>query len=665
MLVNKNLGIRLFNPKFSHPKSYWLLIFCNDFITKALEKMKKFFAPLFALFLLNNVNAQDFCATQMPEEMITWLRDYKADNPGANYYKSTNDIVYLPIKVHIAGTDAGGGYYKLGTLLDAMCTLNRQYEPYDWQFYIYDEINYINSDNLYNHTGNYQSIINSQSVSNVINIFFVANPSGACGYYSSWGGPQNTSGGGRQGFIAINNSCAQDGNTTIAHELGHFFSLPHTFYGWEGRSDTDAPRSTDERVNGSNCNSSGDYFCDTPADFLSDRWNCPYNMTKTDYVGDLYNPDGSLYMSYANDECADHHSNEQIDAIHSYLNDRRGYLLNHTFPNYPIIMDSSETLFPPTGATGVPSNYVNLKWKAIAGASHYHVQGTRSNNINNLSIDTIVTDTSMIIRDLLVGYTYRWRVRAFNKYSTCSPYTIFSTFITTSPTNIVPVIDIQPITCSGAYDGSINVSVNGAQGPYQYEWSNGSSASEVTFLNEGNYIVTVTDGNNESLVLSIDIAEPDPIDLELSLNGTSLIAQTTGGTMPYTYSWSTGASSAGIVVSPGSTYSVTITDKNGCTSTKSFTYTGINQLDASTSLRVYPNPTAGASSFSIELVAPQAIQATVQVLDNAGRVVYATNQQFETGLNVTEVPVADLSSGLYFVRIVGKDVVKTTKLLVY
>ncbi len=627
--------------------------------------MKKFFAPLFALFFIGNVSAQNFCATEMPEGMTTWLRDYKAQNPGANYNKSTDDITYLPIKVHIAGTNAGGGYYKLGTLLDAMCTVNEQYAPYGWQFYMYEDINYINSDALYNHTGNYQTIINAQSVPDVINMFFVADPSGACGYFSGWGGPSNPSGGGRQGFIAINNSCGQDENTTVAHELGHFFSLPHTFSGWEGRSISAAPRSTDERVNGSNCNSSGDFFCDTPADFISDRWRCPYTLTKTDFVGDPYNPDGTLYMSYANDECADYHSPEQVDAIKSYLASRRGSLLDVPFPNYPFITDTSVTLFPPTGATGVPANYVNLKWKEIAGASHYHVQGTRSNNINNLTIDTVVTDTSIILNDLDAGFTYRWRVRAFNNYSTCSPYTIFSTFITTAPTTISPIINIDPITCNGAFDGSINVAVNGGQGPFQFEWSNGSFSSEVTFLDEGNYLVTVTDNSNESLVLSIDIAEPDPIELELVLNGTSLIAQTSGGTLPYTYDWSNGASSAGIVATLGNTYSVTITDNNGCSTSKTFTYVGISQLDAATSLRVFPNPTTGAGSFSIEFTAPQAIEATIQVLDNAGRVIYTAPEQFKAGLNISQVPVASLSSGLYFVRIISNDVVKTTKLLVY
>ncbi len=627
--------------------------------------MKKFFAPLFALLIISNANAQNFCATDMPVEMTSWLRDYKAVNQGPYTNKSTS-ITYLPIKVHIVGTNAGGGYYKLGTLLDAMCTLNRQYAPYDWQFYIYDEINYINSDALYNHTGSYQSIINAQSVANVINMFFVADPSGACGYFSSFGGPQNPGGGGRQGFIAINNSCAGDENSTIAHELGHFFSLPHTFYGWEGRSATDAPRSSDERVNGSNCNSSADFFCDTPADFISDRWNCPYTLTKNDFQGNPYNPDGSLYMSYANDACQDHHSVEQVDAIKAYLSDRRSYMLGINFPNYPIITDTSATLFPPTGATGVPANYVNLKWKMVPGATHYQIQGTRSNNINNLTIDTLVSDTSLIFTDLLPGYTYRWRVRAFNKYSTCSPYTIFSTFVTTAPTSIIPIVDIDPISCNGAFDGNITVSVSGGQGPYQYEWSNGSTSSQLTFVDEGNYLVTVTNSSNESLVLSIDVAQPDPINLDLVLNGTSLTIQANGGVLPYTYSWSTGSTAAGIVATAGSTYSVTITDRNGCTATKSYNYVvGINQVDAASSLRVYPNPAASAAGFAVEFTTPQAVNATIEVVDNAGRNVYTGTENFISGVNIAQIPVSQLSSGLYFVRVVSKEGVKTTKLLVY
>ncbi len=629
--------------------------------------MKNLFAPLLSLFIISNVFAQEPCATTMPDDMVTWLHNYKANNAGPYYSKSSTDgITYLPVKVHIAGNDLGGGYYKFSTLLDAFCTLNDQYRPYNWQFYIYEDINYIDSEVLNQHQQGYTGIISSNSVPNVINMFFVDDPNGACGYFAGFGGPSTPGTGQRQGYIAINNSCGQDENSTIAHELGHFFSLPHTFSGWEGRAATAAPRSTDERANGSNCGTAGDRFCDTPADFISDRWNCPYTLTKNDFLGNPYAPDGALYMSYANDACQNYHSQEQLDAMRSYLADERDYLLSINFPNYPIIVDTAKTIYPPTGATGIPANYVNLKWKSVAGATNYLLEATRSNNPNILAIDTIVTDTSMIFTDLDPGFTYRWRVRAFNKYSTCSPYTIYSSFVTKVPTSLNPQINIDPITCAGSFDGSISLNINGGQGPYNFSWADGSTTSSLTFLEEGSYQVTVTDNSNESLVLNIDIADPDSLKVELVVTGNNLVAQTSGGTAPYSFNWSTGGNGAAIQPTPGGTYSVTITDNNGCSTVKTYSLpVGLNQIDAASSLRVYPNPTAGATSFSVALTVPQALTGTIEVIDNAGRMVYNTKQNFASGLNVTQVPLAQLSPGVYFVRVVSQDVVKTTKLLVY
>ncbi|CAN5316997.1 hypothetical protein BH09BAC1_BH09BAC1_20080 [soil metagenome] len=627
--------------------------------------MKNLLTPLLLLFFFSNVFSQpNSCATEMPEEMMSWLKEYKMNSNGPYINKAEDEITYLPIKVHIAGNDLGGGHYKMSTLLDALYTLNTQYLPYNWQFYIYGNINYINSDVLNQHTSGYQTIINNQAAPDLINIFFVANPSGACGYFTGYGGAQG-SGSGRQGYVAINNSCAANKNSTIAHELGHYFSLPHTFYGWENRGVTAAPKSTDERVNGSNCSTTGDYFCDTPADFISDRWNCPYSLTKTDYVGTPYNPDGTLFMSYSNDACQNHHSPEQLDAMRSYLPDRRGYLLNYTFPNYAYIIDTAHTIFPANGAMNVPANYVNLKWDLVPGATHYLLEATRSNNPNILAIDTIVTDTSLLFTNLDAGYTYRWRVRAFNNYSTGSPFTLYSTFSTSTATTLNPVINVDPVSCSGAFDGGILVNINGGQGPYNYQWSDGSSTSQLTYLDEGTYLVTVTDGSNQRIVLSIDISEPAPLDVNLALGGSTLVAQITGGTPPYTYAWSTGETGVTTTANTTGNYSVTITDANGCTANKTFGYVGISQVDAASSLRVYPNPTAGATSFAIEFTVPQAITATIEVLDNTGRSVYSAPQSFSTGLNVTNVPVAQLSSGIYFVRIVSQEVVKTTKLMVY
>lgn len=607
----------------------------------------------------------------MPEEDIAWLRNYKLNNQGPYSQKMSDEVTYLPVKVHIVGTNNGANYYKIGSLLDAFCTLNNQFAPYGWQFYIYQDINYINNDNLYYHRNSYNGTINSNSVQSVINMFFVGfDPTGynVCGYYSRGNGPQNISGNGRQGVVVIGNGCAGNGNSTIAHELGHFFSLPHTFFGWEGRSATAAPRITDERVSGSNCNTSGDFFCDTPADYLSDRWSCPYApRSKNDFEGTPYAPDGALYMSYANDACQNYFSEEQLDAMRAYLTSERPYLLSANYPGYAVITDSAAPSYPDSAATGIPSNYVNLKWRRVPGADYYHLQVTRSLNPNNMQVDTVIaSDTSILLTNLDPGFTYRWRVRAFNKYSTCSGYSTFRPLTTVGPTNLTPIIDIESISCNGAFDGSISLDVTGGTGPYVYTWANGISTSILTFLDKGNYMVTITDNNNESLALCIDVAEPDPLVVDIVPNGNTLIAEVTGGTLPYTFAWSTGETSAGIVAQPSNSYTVVITDKNGCTVSKTYNaLVGINQVDALGSIRVYPNPTLGASSFTVEFAAPQAVNATIEVLDNAGRRVYQTQKHFVSGTNTTQVPANELSPGLYFVRVTGQNVVQTTKLLVY
>ena len=83
--------------------------------------------------------------------------------------------------------------------------------------------------------------------------------------------------------------------STIAHELGHYFSLQHTF----------ANHGT-ELVNGSNCSTAGDNICDTPADPFIDGValtnyispSCVFISEEKDANGDYYDPDVSNIMSY-------------------------------------------------------------------------------------------------------------------------------------------------------------------------------------------------------------------------------------------------------------------------------------------------------------------------------------------------------------------------------
>jgi len=152
-----------------------------------------------------------------------------------------------------------------------------------------------------------------------------------------------------------------------------------------------------------------------------------------------------------------------------------------------------------------------------------------------------------------------------------------------------PVLQISNIATTSANcnknDGSANASATGGTAALTYSWSaSGGSGATVSGLTAGNYTLTVTDANGCSLSNTVTINSTNGPSLLASAttilcNGQSgnVTATASNGTLPYTYSWSTGATSvttatqATLANQQAAIYSVTITDKNGCTSTSSIT----------------------------------------------------------------------------------------------
>lgn len=130
---------------------------------------------------------------------------------------------------------------------------------------------------------------------------------------------------------------------------------------------------------------------------------------------------------------------------------------------------------------------------------------------------------------------------------------------------------IQP-DCHGNL-GSISVGAAYGTEPYTFEWSNGQTGSSISGLEPGTYTVTITDANGCTRTRNFNIQEPSLPQLSISGGscGGTLSASTSGGTAPYTYEWSTGDSTATIDYTAGGTYTVTVTDTNGCTSTETIT----------------------------------------------------------------------------------------------
>ena len=149
----------------------------------------------------------------------------------------------------------------------------------------------------------------------------------------------------------------------------------------------------------------------------------------------------------------------------------------------------------------------------------------------------------------------------------------------TQPTAITLTNTSVNVNCNGGTTGSINLTVSGGTTPYTYNWG-GVVTEDRTNLAAGIYTVTVTDANSCTATRSVTITQPTAITLtntsvNVSCNGGtngSIDLTVAGGTMPYTYNWGGVVTEDRTNLTAG-VYTVTVTDANSCTATRSVTIT--------------------------------------------------------------------------------------------
>ncbi|MFZ7115670.1 MAG: PKD domain-containing protein [Bacteroidota bacterium] len=145
------------------------------------------------------------------------------------------------------------------------------------------------------------------------------------------------------------------------------------------------------------------------------------------------------------------------------------------------------------------------------------------------------------------------------------------------PTAVSIISSTIPVSCNGGDDGTASAIASGGTAGYTYQWSPAGGQSNVaTGLSTGNYIVTATDAYGCTSTTSAFIDEPDPIVLNSTINSVacygdstgSININVTGGTTGYSYQWTPSIGTTANVTSlPAGSYSVMVTDLNGCTST--------------------------------------------------------------------------------------------------
>ena len=366
------------------------------------------------------------CGTPPPsEEDMQQIRDFVATGISAKARAKTTAVDSIPLTIHIVGQNDGSGYYDINTLFPLICNLNTQYTPVGFYFFIAWPIRYINNTNFYDHNigGGYQMMLGN-NVPNTVNVYFVDDPAGNCGYFYK---PGNA--------VAIAKSCASANSTTVTHELGHFFNLPHTFLKWEGGTPSAADQENVARTGANaNCNSTADLFCDTPPDYISNRWNCPYTGTQLmDPTGATFTPDGTFYMSYSNDACQNKFSTQQIGAMQNNLYGVRTDLFTGAYPVYsamsvPVITAPVSVMY---------SNTKTVSWNPVPGAEYYLVKISTQANPSLVQQEALTSTTSLNVTiNLFPGTNYLVTITPYRGKNVCGTMTASQVFTYSTATSI-------------------------------------------------------------------------------------------------------------------------------------------------------------------------------------------------------------------------------------
>ncbi|WP_293685011.1 SdrD B-like domain-containing protein, partial [Spirosoma sp. 48-14] len=249
------------------------------------------------------------------------------------------------------------------------------------------------------------------------------------------------------------------------------------------------------------------------------------------------------------------------------------------------------------------------------------------------------------------AYSYQWRNAAGSVVATSQNLTNASpgsyTVIVTDATGCTalasanisnlsgPQVSGVPtnVKCYGTQTGGVVLSVTGGTPPIGYQWSNGATTKDLSNVGAGVYTVTARDANGCVAVQSFTITQPTEIAAVFQptyptctnpSGGSLSLVSISGGTSPYSYTWSTGAMTASINGLSGGTYTLTIKDALGCIASP---------------LAVLPTPT-GCSGFDLALTKKLATGQSSTVVAG-GTVTFTIAVINQGGVDATNVQVTD------------------------
>ena len=232
------------------------------------------------------------------------------------------------------------------------------------------------------------------------------------------------------------------------------------------------------------------------------------------------------------------------------------------------------------------------------GGNVYYAQTSNWNRIGAVQTDSLEDTAQFTIPIGLPIGTYSLVVSA-NGFA--SNPVIFTT--TYTRLNVIATPGNE--SCIGGNNGTATCTVSGGVTPYTYSWSTGGTTSSISGLTVGKYKITVTDKNGCTASDSATVGQPNPLAASASqltsvlcAGGSTGIATgtTTGGTKPYTYTWSNSMTGATISGLSAGTYSLTVYDSCGNSSTATVSISQPPVLSISMASQVNPLCYGGSGS---------------------------------------------------------------------
>jgi hypothetical protein len=383
---------------------------------------------IFSLSFVNNAISQHFkrgvCGVHS-HHMDEMEKLYPNDEKGVQNF-DRNATIHVPIQFHLVANDAGTGRIPPAFVLKQLCKLNEDFASSNMRFYLHNTFLHINDTDIYNEPGSNANAIQSKKVAKAINIFITdkANSDGALGTVLGFYSPQGD-------YVVLTKQEAIGLTNTLSHEVGHFFSLRHTFNGWERdpwnetkHGDTIQFRFTldgneIELMNKNNCTTAGDLLCDTPPDynfgFTSNGCNFSYEVW--DFNKEKISTQKNNQMSYFSN-CPDFMftPNQITRMVTNYNSTSRNYLKNNPLPGLDTVVGPPVLIKPSQGEQLNVFDGVLFDWEDVPNATHYVFEVKNPSTTEHFVVDKSEYYATNLKKNLQHTYT----VTPFSFGSTCA-----------------------------------------------------------------------------------------------------------------------------------------------------------------------------------------------------------------------------------------------------